>query len=129
MGKFVCAGAMLQCSMGAAPTMLNVIDPTSPKVQGKPMANIMDNKPFVNVATFGMCRSLANPTVASATAAALGTLTPMPCIPNLVAPWTPGGQVKVGNLPALLDNCKLVCAWAGNISINNPGNVCNAEGK
>ena len=61
MGKFVCAGAMLQCSMGAAPTMLNVIDPTRPKVQGKPMANIMDNKPFVNVANYiSQMRSVFN---------------------------------------------------------------------
>ncbi|MDR1268431.1 MAG: DUF4280 domain-containing protein, partial [Planctomycetaceae bacterium] len=53
-------------------------------------ATILDNKPIVNLATFGVCSSLANPMVAVATAAALGVLTPMPCIPATVAPWAPG---------------------------------------
>lgn len=93
------------------------------------MANIMDNKPMVNILPFGMCQSMANPTVASATAAAMGVLTPMPCIPVIAAPWTPGGQEKISNFPALLDNCKCICNWGGQISINNPGNTANTSGK
>ncbi len=129
MGKFVCTGAMLQCSFGMAPATLNIIDPMRPKVQNKPMANIMDNKPMVNIPSFGMCQSMANPQVASATAAAMGVLTPMPCMPVIMAPWTPGAQVKVSNMPALLNNGKCMCNWGGNISITMPGNVCNADGK
>ena len=120
MGKFVCAGAMLKCSFGMAPSSLMVIDPMRAKVQNKPIANIMP---------FGMCQSLANPTVASATAAAMGTLTPMPCIPVIAAPWAPGGQEMISNLPALLDNCKCICNWGGCIEVTMPGNVCLAEGK
>ena len=129
MGQFVCAGAMLQCTFGMAPGSFMVIDPMRPKVQNKPMANIMDNKPMVNIMPFGMCQSMANPTVASATAAALGVLTPMPCIPVVMAPWAPPGQVKVSNLPALINNAKCMCNWGGQISITMPGNICPAQGK
>lgn len=129
MGKFVCMGAMMQCSFGMAPSSLMVVDPMRPKISNMLMANVMDNKPMVNILPFGMCQSMANPTVASATAAAMGVLTPMPCIPVIAAPWAPGGQEKISNFPALLDNCKCICNWGGQISITNPGNVANASGK
>ena len=107
MPKQVVQGAMMQCTMGMAPSTLSVI-PMGTPVQGANMmaATIMDNKPMANIAPFGMCQSLANPTVASATAAALGTLTPMPCIPVTAAPWAPGAtKVMINNKPALLDGC------------------------
>lgn len=129
MGKFVTNGAMLQCSQGMAPSPLTVLDPTRPKAGNMPMANIMDFAPMTNIAPFGMCRSMANPQVAAATSAAMGVLTPMPCVPVITAPWTPGGQSKVSNFPALLDNCKCMCAWAGQISVANPGNASTATGK
>ncbi len=120
---------MLKCSFGVAPSTLSVIDPMRPKVQNKPIANIMDNKPMVNIAPFGMCQSMANPQVASATAAACGVLTPMPCVPVIAAPWTPGGKEKVANMPALLDNSKCMCNWGGNIAVTMPGNVSPTQGK
>jgi len=93
-------------------------------VGGPPMANIMDNKPFVNILPFGMCNSIANPTVAAATAAALGVLTPMPCIPVTVAPWMPGlPTVLIGNIPVLTAQSQLICAWGGVIQITFPGQV------
>ena len=86
-----------------------------------PVANIMDNKPLVNVMPFGMCSSPANPTVAAATAA-LGVLTPMPCIPVTMAPWVPGSAaVMIANCPALSQTPKLMCAWGGVIQIVDPG--------
>ena len=129
MGKFVCAGALLQCSFGMAPSSFMVVDPMRPKVQNKPTGNILDNKPMVNIMPFGMCQSMANPTVASATAAAAGVLTPMPCMPVIAAPWTPGGKPMISNSPALIDNCKCMCSWGGQISVTMPGNVCNATCK
>ena len=129
MGKFVCAGALLQCTFGMAPSSFMVVDPMRPKVQNKPTGNILDNKPMVNIMPFGMCQSMANPTVASATAAAAGVLTPMPCIPVIAAPWTPGGKPMISNSPALIDNCKCICNWGGQISVSMPGNVCNATCK
>jgi len=118
-------GAMMQCTMGLAPSTLSVI-PMGTPVTGtnKMAATIMDNKPMANVAPFGMCQSLANPTVASATSAALGVLTPMPCIPVTPGPWAPGAsKVMINNKPALHDGCKLMCNWAGTISITFAGQV------
>jgi hypothetical protein len=82
MGMQVVAGATMMCSFGAAPSALIVLPQNKTMTGGPPAANIMDHKPIVNIPTFGACTSLANPTVAAATAAALGVLTPMPCVPN-----------------------------------------------
>ena len=60
----------------------------------------------------------------SATAAALGVLTPMPCVPVIPAPWVPGTPtVTIANFPALDTNCKLMCAWAGVITVNQPAQM------
>lgn len=121
MGQLVCAGAMLTCSFGAAPGTLMVL-PASQVMTAMPDANIMDNKPMVNILPFGMCTSLANPMVAAATAAALGVLVPMPCIPMTTAPWMPGSPtVLLGNLPALNNASKLMCMAGGVIEISVPG--------
>jgi uncharacterized Zn-binding protein involved in type VI secretion len=124
MAMHVCHGAMLQCSFGAAPSNLVVL-PTSQVISGGvPAANVMDSKPMLNVLPFGMCSSLSNPTVATATAAALGVLTPMPCIPVTPAPWVPGAPtVMVGGLPALSSTSKLMCCWAGVIQVLLPGQM------
>lgn len=121
MGKLVCSGAMLKCSFGLAPGTLMVL-PVSQVTTTMPDANVMDNKPMVNILPFGMCTSLANPMVAAATAAALGVLVPMPCIPMTPAPWMPGSPtVLVGNVPALNDASKLMCTAGGVIEICVPG--------
>jgi hypothetical protein len=121
MGLQVCMGAMMCCSFGAAPSTLVVL-PVNKVVGTTPAANIMDSKPIVNIPPFGMCNSPSNPTVAAATAAALGVLTPMPCVPATAAPWVPGSpKVLIGNMPALEMNSKLMCSWGGVIQITNPG--------
>jgi hypothetical protein len=121
MGMLVCTGAMLQCSFGLAPGTLNVL-PANLVMSGTPSANIMDNKPMVNIMPFGMCNCPANPMVLAATAAALGVLTPMPCIPMTVAPWAAGSPtVLIGNMPALQNSSKLMCNWGGVIQILMPG--------
>jgi hypothetical protein len=121
MGFQVCMGAMMQCSFGAAPSSLVVL-PANKVLTATPDANIMDNKPMTNILPFGMCSSMANPTVAAATAAALGALTPMPCIPAIPAPWAPGSPtVLIGNMPALNSDSKLMCAYGGVIQITSPG--------
>lgn len=118
----VCMGAQLMCSFGTAPSNLVVLPDKAVMTSNMPAANIMDNVPFKNIMPFAMCMSLANPTVASATAAALGVLTPMPCVPATAAPWTPGvPQVMVKNMPAVNNTCTLMCSYGGVISVVNPG--------
>lgn len=121
MGIQVCMGASLQCSFGAAPSTLAVL-PANRTLTTTPAATIMDYAPLVNVMPFGMCSSPANPTVAAATAAALGVLTPMPCVPATAAPWMPGAPtVLIGQLPALNNTSKLMCNWGGVIQVVSPG--------
>jgi len=77
---------------------------------------------MVNIMPFGMCSSPSNPVVASATAAALGVLTPMPCIPNTTTPWSPGAPtMMLANQPALDDTSILNCMWGGVIKVNFAG--------
>ena len=125
MAKFVCNGALLKCSMGDLPSTFTVFHPPGlVNLEKKPMANIMDFKPLVNIMTFGMCKCPANPVVASATTAALGVLTPMPCVPNTTMPWTmPKPNVFVKKMPAITDQSQLMCLWTGIIKVNFAGQV------
>jgi len=124
MGQQVVMAAMLQCSFGVAPSTL-VVTPENKVMAGSlPAATIMDNVPMKNIMPFGMCSSPANPTVAAATTAALGVLTPMPCVPMTAAPWAPGSPtVMIAGKPALNNSCKLMCNWGGVISINVAGQM------
>jgi hypothetical protein len=115
-------GAMMQCSFGMAPSSLVVLPTNKVMTNNMPDANIMDHIPMVNIMPFGMCQSLANPTVAAATTAALGVLTPMPCIPNTPAPWIAGAPtVMLGNFPTLDNVSQLMCIWGGVITFTDAG--------
>ena len=126
MSQQVVSGACLFCSFGAAPGTLNVL-PVNRAQATTPAANIMDHKPMVNIASFGMCSSPANPAVAAATAAKLGVFTPMPCVPATVSPWTPGAPtVLIANMPALNNTSTCMCMWGGVIQVTNPGQMTTA---
>lgn len=120
----VCNTATLMCSFGVAPSTMIVLPQNKVMTSNMPAANIMDNKPIANIPPFGMCITPSNPAVASATAAALGVLTPMPCVPVIPAPWVVGSPtVLLGNMPALNNTSTLMCAWGGVITITVPGQV------
>ena len=123
MPEQVCTGALMKCSFGLAPSAFNATP--RPVMTSNMVAGVItDNLPMLNVPPFGMCNSTANPMVIAATAAALGALTPMPCLPVLPAPWVPGAPtLLIGNIPALDKSCKLMCAWAGVISITFAGQL------
>lgn len=114
----------MQCTFGTAPSTFVVLPTNQMLTSGQPAANIMDHIPMVNVMPFGMCTSPANPTVASATASAMGVLTPMPCKPDTPAPWVPGAPpVILAAAPALDDTSRLLCLWGGVISVLLPGQL------
>ncbi len=114
----VCHGAVLRCTFGLAPSSLQVLPLNRVMSSGLPAANIMDHLPMVNILPFGMCSCPANPAVMSATAAAMGVLTPMPCVPVTASPWVPGSvSVLISNQPALNDTSQLLCTWGGVIGV------------
>lgn len=128
MPELVTNGALLSCNQGLAPSALVVEQPQT-TCSGMPVATIMEFVPETNILTFGMCKSPANPVVAAATAAAMGTPTPAACIPNIVAPWTPGSRsVLIGEKPALTKNSQCMCLWGGSIKIDFPGQATTQVG-
>jgi len=122
MPNHVCLGATLMCPMGMATSKLVVLPKNKVMTDGKPAANIMDNVSMTNILPFGNCMSPANPATAAATAAALGVLTPGPCMPNPVGPWIVGSPtVMLAGLPALNKSSVLPCAAGGVIQITVEG--------
>lgn len=121
---FAVTSALMTCSFGMAPSAL-VVNPARTIMTGNlQRGNIMDFAPMVNIMPFGMCTSPANPTVAAATAAACGVLTPMPCIPAVTTPWMGGNmQVLVEGQPALMRTCCNMCMWGGQIQFSIDGQI------
>lgn len=116
-----CMGGMLKCSFGMAPSTF-MPTPKTVLTNNMMAGNILDHVPLVNILPFGACQSIANPTVAAATAAAMGVLTPMPCVPATPAPWTPGAaNVMLCNAPALDNVSVLTCIWGGVIQFTQAG--------
>lgn len=108
--------------MGTSQAKLTVLPSRTVFLTGKPMANISDHLSMVNLAPFGNCRSMGFPATASATAAAQGTLTPMPCMHNTQFPWMGGkNDYLVKGDPALLKSSTCSCMWGGTISIVDDG--------
>ena len=128
MANPVTNGSLMQCSFGIAPAPLTVLPLHRVMSGNQPAANIMDNKPFINIPGFGMCNSATNPAVIAARAAALGAQVPGPCVPAIGAPWTPGSRkMMVGGAPALTNSCKCNCTWSGVISVTmSPAVTVNA---
>jgi len=115
-------GAQLMCSFGLAPSVFQVLPTNQVQSENQYAANIMDFLPMTNIMPFGMCNCPANPQVAAATAAALGVLTPQPCMPVTLSPWTPGASNTLfAEKPALGNNTTGSCMWGGLITISTPG--------
>ena len=99
----VCAGATLQCSFGRRRRCSTCCRRTAPLTSGMPAANIMDHIPLLNIPTFGLCQSPANPVVAAATAAAPRRTDADAVHSRHRQPVDPGGPptLLLGGMPAL----------------------------
>jgi uncharacterized Zn-binding protein involved in type VI secretion len=116
-------GCMATCPFGAAPSALVGLAAPTVLIEGKPAMTMRDNIPMANVPSFGLCSSPANPTVAAATAAALGVLTPMPCVPVL-GPWVNTAVTTlVGGAPAVTVGSMTPCVYGGTVQVVNPATV------
>lgn len=118
----LCTGTMLACTFGVAPSVF-VAEPLpgAPMILGAmPAATILQMLPD-NIPPFGMCQSMANPEVASATAAAQGVLTPMPCTPLVAAPWAPPATSLFSNMQPVATVASICeCSFGGVISVTTP---------
>lgn len=115
-------GAQLTCTFGTSPSSLLVAPPTQVEAGFQQKATIQHYVPNINIMPFGMCMSPSNPQVAAATAAAMGVLTPQPCIPATTSPWTPGALSVQAAYQQVLDSQSMCnCMWAGVITITDPG--------
>lgn len=118
----LCTGAVLSCPFGSAPSSFSALPTPGVMIGGRPAGVMIDMAPAVNIPPFGMCSSLSNPTVSSATAAAMGALTPMPCVPVPAGPWlNPAPKVLIGGQPAISNGSKWMCAWGGQIAVQFAG--------
>ena len=123
MGQAAVTGATMTCPFAAAPVPvpLNVTSNSQVLIDGKPAGTIQDAGAMVNIPSFGMCTTLSNPQVAAATAAALGVLTPQPCVPQTQSFIPTQAKVLVGGKPCLTGDCSVMCMYGGKISIMMPG--------
>ena len=121
---YVVTGAIMTCTFGMAPSSLVILPSRTDMMSNMPRGNIMDFAPMVNIMPFGMCNTPSNPTVAAATAAAMGVLTPMPCIPAITTPWMPGKPTMlIQGQPALTRSCCNMCMWGGQITFSTDGQM------
>lgn len=119
----VVMGTMLSCKpWGAAPMPMTVLPTNRILTSKRPTASMKDVVPFMNIPSFIMCTSKANPAVISIMAATLGAVQMAPCVPAPVGPWLmPSMRVMGSNIPLITTSACVMCMWAGVIKPAVPG--------
>ena len=106
--EYATTGALLKCTMGAAPSQLQVTSNTMFSVQGNMVATTSDRVPLVNIQPFGACSAKRG----------------RPCVPSPTV-WS-GFRTSVsmpGGNP-LLSTSTILCAGGGGcISFQNSGQM------
>jgi hypothetical protein len=122
MANLVCTGAALKCSMGTTPATFTA---SGQAVSGRTAAGVVTDVGPKSVPAFGMCTSLQNPAVATASSA--GPLVPQACQPVIAKPWSPGStKVTIDGVAALDDGSQCKCAWQGAIKVTSAGQATTA---
>ena len=116
LGLCVCKGAKIKCSMGDKEVDLCAL-PIPIKNEGNELMSVLNFIPYLNIPSFGNCKSPANPMVIAAQGA------PQTCIPMVVTPWSPGAsKLKIlGGTAALMEDDTNLCLLAGSLEITDPG--------
>lgn len=122
-GLLANTGSMCLCDKGIAPMALILGQPTV-LASGTPAFNKLNAEPLASVPSFTMCTSTSNPEVQAATSAAMGVLTPMPCVPVIpTVQWSGTSTVvNVAGQPAVTDKSTIKCEWGGTIKILSTAN-------
>jgi hypothetical protein len=117
MPNLVCTGATLQCSFGATPASFAASGIQTST--GSPVGVVTDVT-AANVPTFGICLSPSNPAAASSS--------PPPCVPVLLAPWSPGSaRVTISGVSALDGACTCTCTWDGVVTVSAAGQTAASD--
>lgn len=118
MSEFLTTGTLIECNMGVLKIPFIADDlPGAPKENGLPVATMTQVVTGKNIASFGMCNSIANPAVVAATAAAQGVKTPAPCMPFGTAWLPPSFTAKYLGLPLARADAVCACALGGVIKV------------
>lgn len=121
MGQIVVNGGAATCSMGTAPGTITATTQQKVLAGGMPAATIQDFS-MAAISPFGLCTSILNPAVQTATLAAMGVLQPQPCTMTPNGTWVAQKpSVTVGGSPVLTSDCQGTCAYGGCITVVNPG--------
>jgi hypothetical protein len=116
--NLVCTGAALQCSFGTTPATFSA---SGTETSASAAAGAVSDVASASIPPFGLCSSLANPQVASATSAASGVLTPQPCQP-ILSPWSPGSaHVTIDEVATFDDSSQCNCTWSGVVTVSSAG--------
>lgn len=129
MGSPVRAGAVMTCSFGMAPSVLDV-EPISGVIVSTPAATIADMVPTtLDVAPSAMCsravrdvHERGEPGGHRRDGRRPRRAHPAAMVPVRIAPSAPGSPtVLYGGIPALTDDAICECMWGGVATIDEPG--------
>jgi hypothetical protein len=106
--RLICSSSMIVCtgSQAGVPIAFSVAQGSGVLAGGAEVATVRDNRPILNVGSFGSCK-LSSP--------------PKPCVPVLSDFKDAVPKVLVGDSPALTEASTLRCKQGGVISFRSPG--------